>query len=158
MPNACRLLRADASERTLSVLSYPEKAPDVDWSFYKSRVANKEVVAKLEAAYKSVQVPYPKDTQTSAVDEQERQAQEDYKKFVEISRDKIKQAEELAEKFRIMIPYGKMTREDYALTFPEWVYSRADPSVEPHPERAPGLTPEQRKEYAKPDPPPYSLP
>lgn len=78
--------------------------------------------------------------------------------YVEISNDKIKQAEELAHKFRVMIPYGEMTEEDFCLTFPEWVYSRKDPSIEPHPERAPGLTAEERAELAKPDGPPYSIP
>ena len=129
--------------------SNPEKPADVDWSYYKSNIVNKDVVAKLESAYKAVQVPYPKDTQTHLIDEQEKKAKADYEIFVQISKDKIKQAEELAEKFRIMIPYGQMLQEDYSRTFPEWVYSRADPSIEPHPERAPGLTPEERKELAK---------
>lgn len=57
-----------------------------------------------------------------------------------------------------MIPYGEMTQEDFVLTFPEWCYNREDPSIWPHPERAPGLTKEERKELAKPDGPPYSIP
>lgn len=142
----------------IRVMSYPEKPADIDWNRYKSNIANKDVVDKLQAAYKSVQVPYPKDTQTPLIDEQEKKAKADYEIFVQISNDKIKQAEELAHKFRVMIPYGQMLEEDYCLTFPDWVYSRADPSIEPHPERAPGLTPEERIELAKPDGPPYSIP
>lgn len=130
---------------------------EIDWSYYKSKVVNKDVVAKLEAAYKAVQVPYPKDTQSHLIDEQEKKAKADYELFVQISNDKIKQAEELAEKFRVMIPYPEMSCEDFALTFPEWVFSRADPSVAPHLERQPGLSAEERKELAKPDGPPYSL-
>lgn len=62
------------------------------------------------------------------------------------------------EKFKIMIPYGDMTQDDFALTFPEWVYDRENPSLWPHAERQPGLTREQRKELAKPDGYPYSIP
>ena len=131
---------------------------DIDWSTYKAKITNKDVVAKLEAAYKAVQVPYPKDTQTQAIDEQEKQATADYQTYVQISKAKIAEAEALAHKFRVMIPYGQMTMEDFSLTFPEWVYSRADPSVEPHLERQPGITAEERKEFAKPDGPPYSIP
>lgn len=140
------------------MLSNPEKPADIDWSYYKSNIVNKDVVAKLEAAYKAVQVPYPKDNQSHLIDEQEKKAKADYEVFVQISNDKIKQAEELAHKFRVMIPYHDMSLEDFSLTFPEWVYSRADPSIWPHPERQPGLTPEERKELAKPDGPPFSLP
>lgn len=140
------------------MLSNPEKPADIDWSYYKSNIVNKEVVAQLEAAYKAVQVPYPKDTQSHLIDEEEKRAKADAEAFVLISNDKIKQAEELAEKFRLMIPYGQMTPDDFCLTFPNWVYSRKDPSIEPHPERAPGLTEEEVAELAKPNGPPYSLP
>jgi hypothetical protein len=141
----------------IRVLSYPEKPAEIDWTQYKNNIADKDVVSKLEAAYKSVQVPYPKDTQSQLIDEQEKQANAEYKVFVEISNDKIKQAEELAHKFRVMIPYGQMLEEDFALTFPDWVYSRKNPSLPPHPELTPGITPEQRAELAKPDGPPYSI-
>lgn len=113
---------------------------------------------KLEAAYKAFQVPYPPDRQTNLVDEQEKQAAKEYEVFLQISKDKIRQCEDLAEKLRIMIPYPQMTLEDYYLTFPEWAFDRNNPSVEPHLERQPGITKEQRKEFAKPDPYPMSLP
>lgn len=140
------------------MLSNPEKPADIDWSYYKSNIVNKDVVAQLEAAYKAVQVPYPKDTQSHLIDEQEKKAKADCEVFIEISNDKIKQAEELAQKFRVMIPYNDMTWDDFCLTFPNWVYSRKDPSIEPHKNRQPGLTEEEVAELSKPDGPPYSIP
>ena len=145
------------------VLSNPEKPPEVDWNNYKANITNKDVVTKLEAAYKSLvqQVPYPQDTISSQIDDQAKQAKAEYKLLCQISNEKIKECEELQNKYKVMIPYGQMTNEDYALTFPDYVYSRKDPSIWPNEERAPGLTKEEREQIKigkKHGGAPYTLP
>jgi hypothetical protein len=60
-------------------------------------------------------------------------------------------------KFKGMIPFQDMYNEDFALTFPDWVISRAEPSVHPHLERMPGVSKEDRKRLAEPDGYPYSI-
>ena len=115
-------------------------------------------MSKLEAAYKAVQVPYPPDTLSGAIDEQAKKAKADAKLFEEISKEKVKQAEELLQKYKVMIPYDEMLLEDFALTFPDWVSSRADPSCYPNYERSPGISKEEKAQYAKPDGPPFSIP
>ena len=139
-------------------MSNPEKAPDVDWDYYKKNIVNKDVVAKLEAAYKAVKVPYPPDTKSSEIDDQAKRAKAEFKILCEVSNEKIKETEKLLNKFKVMIPYHEMTQEDFALTFPDWVISRAHPSVPPHPERCPGVSKEEREQLAKPDGYPWSIP
>jgi agmatine/peptidylarginine deiminase len=39
----------------------PEQIPKIDFYHYKSRLANKAMVAEFEKAYAGVNVPYPKD-------------------------------------------------------------------------------------------------
>ena len=43
------------------VHQYPEQIPKIDFYHYKSRLANKAIVAEFEKAYAGVNVPYPKD-------------------------------------------------------------------------------------------------
>lgn len=49
-----------------------------------------------------------------------------------------------------------MSKEEFSLTFPDWVYSYESPSIWPHFEKTPGLSKEERAELHKPDGPPYS--
>ena len=62
------------------MLSYPENAPKIDWSYYRKSIINKSVVDQLESAYKALSITYPKDTLSQDVDAQE----ENNKKEVEL--------------------------------------------------------------------------
>lgn len=44
-----------------------------------------------------------------------------------------------------MIPIHEMTKEDFYLTFPDWVPRRDVPTIWPHDSRTPGLDREQRE-------------
>lgn len=78
-----------------SVLSNPEKTPEVDFEGYKKQITNKAVVDQLQAAYKSVSVPYPPDNISGHVDDQEKRSVVEYQEFTKISNAKISEAEEL---------------------------------------------------------------
>jgi len=148
--------RSDAYLRKM--MSYPENPPAIDFNYYRSRLAQPAVVDQLEQSYKTLSIPYPKDTRSHEVDEQEKDQQKLAAVFCSESETRIKEAQTLNQKFKDMIPVPEMTLEDWALTFPDWTVRYQDPSIWPHPEKAPGLNKEQVKEHAKPDPPPYAIP
>ncbi|RWS14675.1 ATP synthase subunit d: mitochondrial-like protein [Dinothrombium tinctorium] len=139
------------------MMSYPENPPPIDWNAYRATIANKSVVDELEKSYKAVSVPYPKDTLSATVDEQEKEAEKIAAEFCEWSECKVKEAEVLLYKFKVMIPYDQMTEEEFALTFPDWVNRIENASVWPHPDKEPGLSKEERKKAKIINPPPYSI-
>jgi F-type H+-transporting ATPase subunit d len=140
------------------VMESPENPPQIDWSFYRKNVVNKAVVDKLESAMKSAKIPYPQDKVTPAIDDQQRESENDYKEFVKISEAKIAEAEVQLNKFKVMIPYDQMLNEDFQLTFPDWSIRREDPSVEPHAEKMPGVSKAEREEFKKVGPKPECIP
>jgi len=149
--------KATSDSYIVRVNSYPEKAPEIDFNKYRSEIANKDVVAKLESAYKAAQVPYPKDNLTPEIEDQARLAKKQYELFVQISNDKIKEAEEMKTRFEVMIPYGQMLHEDFKMTFPDWDFSRNYPTQEPNDELQPGISKEERARRHEPDPYPYAI-
>ncbi|KAI1291894.1 ATP synthase subunit d, mitochondrial [Halotydeus destructor] len=150
--------KARSDHYLMNVLSNPENPPTINFQEYKKTITNKAIVDQLEQQYKALQVPYPKDTHSTAVDDEEKRTAVVVQQFAEISNEKIKEADALMQKFKSMIPYAEMTEEDFQLTFPDWTVNREVPSLYPNPEKSPGLTPEEAKEYAKSDPAPYSIP
>ncbi|RWS28969.1 ATP synthase subunit d-like protein [Leptotrombidium deliense] len=134
------------------VMSFPENAPAINWSEYRTKIVNKAVVDELEKAYKAVSVPYPEDKWTSSVDEQEKNNENSVAEYCEWSRSKVKEAEEMLQKFKLMIPYDRMTDEEFAQTFPDWSMTKEKNSLYPHYEFTPGMSKEEREEAKrKPD-------
>lgn len=56
------------------VLEYPENAPKIDWSFYKSRVPVAGMVDNFQKQYEAFKIPYPADNVTAQIAEQEKAA------------------------------------------------------------------------------------
>jgi len=77
------------------MLSYPENAPQIDWSTYRQKVVNKSVVDQLENAYKALSIPYPKDTKSQEVDAQEKANAVEVEEFCKQSNEKIVEAKKL---------------------------------------------------------------
>jgi len=138
----------------LRMLSYPETAPSIDFNSYRNRVANPEIVDKLEKAYKSVQISYPKDTRSHEVDTQQKQSKINNEELLRTSALVIEEALKMRKKFEIMIPYADMTKEEWTLTFPDWSIRWQRPTMFPHWQTVPGLSKEEQKEYSKIEEPP----
>jgi len=147
--------RSDSYLRRM--LSYPETAPQIDWSHYRKNLTDASVVDQLEAAYKALNIVYPKDTLSHEVDAQQKQNELETQEFIKDSQLVIAEANKMLEKFKVMIPVKDMSEEEFTLTFPEWNPRWQEPSWWPHPETTPGLSKKQREEFMKPDGPPYSL-
>jgi len=140
------------------MLSYPETAPKIDWTYYRKNIIAQSVVDQLEASYKALNIAYPKDTLSDQITAQEAENEKDVQAFISDSRQVQAEASKLLEKFKVMIPVNDMCEEEYALTFPDWsVRQTVQPSWWPHQECSPGLSKKERDEILKPDGPPYSL-
>ncbi|XP_061535524.1 ATP synthase subunit d, mitochondrial [Phycodurus eques] len=109
--------RSDAISAKLA--SLPESPVAIDWSYYKSAVAKAGMVDEFEKKFKALQIPQPVDTQTSAINAQEAEADKDATAYVEASKARIAQYEAELDKFKNMIPFDQMTIEDLNNTFPE---------------------------------------
>nr|XP_061792287.1 ATP synthase subunit d, mitochondrial-like isoform X2 [Nerophis lumbriciformis] len=122
--------RTDAISAKLA--SLPESPVAIDWSFYKTAVAKAGMVDEFEKKFKALQIPQPVDTQTTAINAQEVEADKDAQAYVEASKARIAQYEEELNKFRNMIPFDQMTIEDYNNTFPETKLDKVKYPYWPH--------------------------
>lgn len=77
------------------MLSNPEKAPAIDWTYYKNNITNKSLVDQLESAYRSLAITYPKDTLSQEVDAQEKANEKEVEEFIKDSKLVIAEANKL---------------------------------------------------------------
>uniref|UniRef100_H3C5B0 ATP synthase subunit d, mitochondrial n=1 Tax=Tetraodon nigroviridis TaxID=99883 RepID=H3C5B0_TETNG len=124
--------RSDAIAAKLS--SLPEAPAAIDWSYYRSTVANSGMVDEFEKKFKALKVPEPVDTQTNAINSQEAEANRTKVlwSYIEGSKVRIAQYEEELAKFKNMIPFDQMTIEDLNATFPETTLDKAKYPYWPH--------------------------
>ncbi|RVE75601.1 hypothetical protein OJAV_G00000690 [Oryzias javanicus] len=109
--------RSDAISAKLA--SLPETPATIDWNFYRGAVAKAGMVDEFEKKFKAMKIPEPVDTQSSAIDAQEIEANKSALAYVEASKARIAQYEEELAKFKNMIPFDQMTIEDLNEAFPE---------------------------------------
>ncbi|XP_077379767.1 ATP synthase peripheral stalk subunit d, mitochondrial [Festucalex cinctus] len=109
--------RSDAISAKLT--SLPESPAAIDWSYYKSAVAKAGMVDDFEKKFKALKIPEPVDTQTSAINTQEVEADKDAKAYVEASKARVAEYEAELDKFKNMIPFDQMTVQEFNEAFPE---------------------------------------
>ncbi|XP_061086675.1 ATP synthase subunit d, mitochondrial [Conger conger] len=122
--------RSDAIAARLR--SLPEKPAAIDWTFYKSAVANVAMVQEFETKFSALVVPEPVDTETSKIDAQELEANKQAAAYVEGSKARVTQYEEELAKFQNMTPFDQMTIEDLNNTFPETALDKVKYPYWPH--------------------------
>lgn len=54
----------------LSLASYKETPDPIDWSHYKRTISKPNLVDDFQKKFEAISVPYPKDTASSAIEEQ----------------------------------------------------------------------------------------
>merc|ERR1712179_597554 len=79
--------KSDGFVRAVNVL--PEAAPKIDFEAYRSRIAVAGMVDDFQKKYEALQIPYPKDNATAALDAQLVAKKAEYTKFVAESDAKI---------------------------------------------------------------------
>ncbi|XP_056879491.1 ATP synthase subunit d, mitochondrial [Takifugu flavidus] len=122
--------RSDAIAAKLS--SLPETPAAIDWSYYRSTVVNSGMVDDFEKKFKALKVPEPVDTQTSAINIQETEANKSAAEYIEASKARIAEYEQELSKFKNMIPFDQMTIEDLNAAFPETKLDKVKYPYWPH--------------------------
>ncbi|XP_062508470.1 ATP synthase subunit d, mitochondrial-like [Corticium candelabrum] len=54
--------------------SYPEKPDPVPWQYYQSQISDPKLVESFKKQFEALSVPYPEDTKTAFLAEQEKEA------------------------------------------------------------------------------------
>ncbi|XP_040891126.1 ATP synthase subunit d, mitochondrial-like [Toxotes jaculatrix] len=122
--------RSDAISAKLA--SLPETPVAIDWSYYRTTVAKAGMVDEFEKKFKALQIPQPVDTQTSAINAQEAEANKSAVAYIEGSKARITQYEQELNMFKNMIPFDQMTIEDLNNTFPETKLDKVKHPYWPH--------------------------
>lgn len=55
-----------------SLASYPEKPEPIDWEFYRRNTTKPELVDSFKKQFEALSVPYPKDTTSGILEEQQK--------------------------------------------------------------------------------------
>ncbi|XP_040043360.1 ATP synthase peripheral stalk subunit d, mitochondrial [Gasterosteus aculeatus] len=122
--------RSDAISAKLT--SLPEAPVTIDWSLYKSKVAKVGMVDEFEKKFKALQIPEPVDTQTSAINAQEAEANKSASAYIEASKTRIAEYEKKMDKLNNMVPFDQMTIDDLNDVFPETKLDKVKYPYWPH--------------------------
>ena len=57
----------------LSLNAYPEKPEPINWEFYERNISAPNLVKEFQKQFGAVSVPYPKDTASAAIAEQQKE-------------------------------------------------------------------------------------
>merc|ERR1712223_1521011 len=109
--------KSDGFVRAVNAL--PEAAPKIDFAAYKSKVAVDGMVDEFQKKYEALQIPYPKDNATAALDSQLAAKKAEYTNFVAASEAKITEIQTELDKWEKMRPFTEMTHEELARQAPQ---------------------------------------
>merc|ERR1712109_293220 len=109
--------KSDGFVRAVNAL--PEAAPKIDFDAYRSRIAVPGMVDDFQKKYEALQIPYPKDNATAALDAQLVAKKAEYTKFVAESDAKIAEIQTELDKWEKMRPFTDMCFEELARQAPQ---------------------------------------
>ncbi|CAG7723405.1 unnamed protein product [Allacma fusca] len=129
----------------------PAEAPKIDWAAYKGKVPIPGLVDAFKKQYEAFQIPYPPDSLSAQIAEQEKQALAETKQFIAESNQRIKDYEAKIAKWGTVLPYEEMTYEEYIDIHPDDSVNWKKPTLWPHDEEEqlgyvePGVAVEEKK-------------
>eukprot|EP00064_Thunnus_orientalis_P012313 superscaffoldBa00001874_g12348 len=116
--------------KAIDWVAFAERVPPNQRGMFNAlKTRSDAIAAKL---FKALQIPEPVDTQTSAINSQEAEANKSASAYIEASKARITQYEQELEKFKTMIPFDQMTIEDLNDTFPETKLDKVKHPYWPH--------------------------
>ncbi|THK33048.1 D chain, ATP synthase [Diachasma alloeum] len=122
---------------------FPEAVPAIDWAYYKKNIAG-SMVDNFQKEYDNLKVPYPVDNYTPIIEQRAEAAAQNVKNFIEEADKRISQSQAEITRIQGLLPFEKMTMEDYVETYPDIAWSPEKPTIWPHdPEYQPGDEPEK---------------
>merc|ERR1712083_414451 len=108
--------KSDGFVRAVNAL--PETAPKIDFDAYRSKISVAGMVDDFQAKYEALDIPYPKDNATAALDAQLVTKKAEYTKFVAESEAKVAEIQTELDKWEKMRPFSEMTTEEFARQAP----------------------------------------
>merc|ERR1712186_84193 len=109
--------KSDGFVRAVNAL--PEAAPKIDFDAYRSKISVAGMVDDFQKKYEALQIPYPKDNATAALDAQLVAKKAEYMKFVAESDAKIAEIQTELDKWEKMRPFTDMNFEELARQAPQ---------------------------------------
>ncbi|KAI5694683.1 hypothetical protein M8J76_009828 [Diaphorina citri] len=116
------------------VSALPEAPPKIDWALYKNKIPVPGLVDQFQKQYEALQIPFPQDTETAKINEEERQTMAEIKKWIEESQVRIAGYKKEIEDEEALPPVSEMTMQEYCLAYPECSYDPEKPTFWPHDE------------------------
>ncbi|XP_055344721.1 ATP synthase subunit d, mitochondrial-like [Paramacrobiotus metropolitanus] len=101
------------------VMAHPESQPAIDWGYYASRIPNTQLVEEMKRSYEALKVPFPADTRTKEIDQQEQETIKAVQEFVKESEERVADHKQQLRRWEEIVPIHLMTEEEYVLSFPE---------------------------------------
>merc|ERR1711872_13822 len=141
---AFNAFKGKSEDHLRAVVSQPEALPAIDFASYGTRISVPGMVESFQKQYESIAIPYPEDTVSGAIDEQEAAAAVEVKEFVATSTARIASLEGELAHWQSILPYDQMTMEEWAVAFPEQTIDVDNPTLWPH-------TAEDQPGYVAPD-------
>ncbi|XP_028395564.1 ATP synthase subunit d, mitochondrial-like [Dendronephthya gigantea] len=99
--------------------SLSAKPDPIDWAFYKQHVSKPGFVEAFEKSFAGVKVPYPEDTMSPAINDEEK---EFGKKCVEVMQEtnsNISSLKEELAQLKALKPFEEMTSDEYLVDKPD---------------------------------------
>lgn len=125
--------KSDGYLRKISAL--PTELPKIDWAAYRSVITVPGLVDNLEKLYGTIEIPYPEDVYTAAIDKLEKETEKDIREFKAEAEAIIEKYETRIQEIDKLLPFDQMTYEDAAYVEPELVLDMENkPSFWPHEE------------------------
>merc|ERR1711988_1454538 len=124
--------KSDGFVRAVNAL--PESAPKIDFDAYRSKISVAGMVDDFQKKYEALDIPYPKDNATAALDAQLVTKKAEYTKFVAESEAKVAEIQTELDKWEKMRPFSEMTTEEFARQAPHLMtkLGQRDPAQHRH--------------------------
>lgn len=72
-------------------MQFPEKPPEINWNYYKTKVPVAGMVDDFQKQYSALKIPYPPDTVSSQLDAQEKELKAEIENFKKESSARIEE-------------------------------------------------------------------
>ncbi|XP_018320139.1 ATP synthase subunit d, mitochondrial-like [Agrilus planipennis] len=143
--------KAKTEDYINSVLQLPEEKPPIEWDNYETQVKIPGMVADFKKQYEQLDIPYPDDTFSHLVDQQEERVKAEIVELKKASNENIETIKKRLEVLNAMPPVEEMTLEEFRDYYPDVALDPINkPTFWPHePEDQPGyVEPDAKKEDA----------
>ena len=99
--------------------SLSAKPDPINWAFYKQHISKPGLVEAFEKSFSAVKVPYPEDTKSAAITEEEKDFDKKCADVIQETNANIANLKEELAQLKALKPFEEMTSDDYLADKPE---------------------------------------